>query len=332
MTTALQRSPLVDRHGRVKRKLRVSLTDRCNFRCPYCLPESPRFMPRDALLSVDERLELIRVFVAEFGIRELRLTGGEPLLAKDLIETVCGLAALRPLGLQRLSLTTNGFLLALQAARLVDAGIDDINVSLDAVDPAVFSELSGGHDIAPVLDGLRAARESGLPTKLNAVVVADRSESQIRPLARFAAQTGLVLRFIEFMPLDSAAAWKPERVVTGARILDELAPFEPVAEPRPAGSPASYYRLDVLGSRIGIIPTISQPFCGDCDRLRLTASGQLLACLFSTSGPQLREALNGDDTAALRRAIRQAVHDKSPGYVASPGYTERPISMHGIGG
>jgi len=224
--TLLPRPPttvaVADRFGRIKRKLRVSLTDRCNFRCPYCMPEAPEFMERADRLNRAELSRLLRLFVVELGITNLRLTGGEPLLRRDLEAIIADCQPLRALGLERISLTTNAALLARRAQGLKAVGLDDLNISLDALTPATFAKLSGERDVRPVLQGIAAAREAGLPLKLNAVVVRGINEDEILPLTRYAIAEKLPLRFIEFMPLDGRHEWSRERVVTEAEILGRL--------------------------------------------------------------------------------------------------------------
>jgi cyclic pyranopterin phosphate synthase len=332
---ALLAGPLADRYGRVKRKLRVSLTDRCNFRCPYCMPEQPRFLKRQELLTRGELARLLRLFVAELGITSLRLTGGEPLLRGDLEAVIEDCGALRALGVERISLTTNGALLAARAARLAAAGLDDLNVSLDALTPQTFARLSGGRAIAPVLEGIAQAREVGLPVKLNAVIVRGINEDEILPLARYALAHRLPLRFIEFMPLDGRGEWARDKVVGQAQILERLRrEFEVRALPR-GSDPAAYFALAGRHghTEIGVIATVTNPFCASCDRVRLTADGNLYPCLFSERGVSLRQALRaGADDATLVALIRDAVWHKDAGFVAHPGYTRRPIAMNALGG
>jgi len=312
---------LRDSHGRVKRKLRISLTDRCNFRCRYCMPEQPSFLPRNRLLSRGELRELARVFVAELGITQIRLTGGEPLLRRDLPDIVADLGALRPLGLERISLTTNGALLERRIVALREAGLDDLNVSLDARTPEAFRALTGA-PVEPVLRGIEAART--LPLKINTVVIRGYNDREILPLARWALDEDLELRFIEFMPLDGRGFWSRDKVVTEVEILEVLAPHFPIQPlPRDA-SPAARYRLGA--GALGVISTISNPFCASCDRVRLTADGALYACLFSARGTDLK----GPGDVAAR--IRAAVWNKEAGYVAHPGYVQRAITMHHLGG
>lgn len=323
---------LEDRHGRVKRKLRVSVTDRCNFRCPYCMPETPAWLPRDRLLTGAELRRLLTLFVRELGITDLRFTGGEPLLRKDLAMIIAECAELRELGLQRVSLTSNGLLLQKQAQTLKAAGLDDLNVSLDAVDEETFASLSGKRgSAAAVMQGIQAARDAGLPVKINSVVMRGMNEHQVLPLARWASRERIPLRFIEFMPLDSGGRWNRERVVGEAEMLDALrGEFQITALPE-TDDPARYYLLN--GSYpLGVISTISRPFCRRCDRLRLTAEGELFTCLFSQQGYPLREPMrSGATDIELMAGIRAAVWSKQEGYAAT-GYVERTVTMHTLGG
>ncbi len=328
LNAAVANPPLADARGRRKRKLRISVTDRCNFRCPYCMPEKPRWEPLSEHLSRAETVDLARLFVDEMGIENIRLTGGEPLLRRDLARMVGELRALD--GLQRLSLTSNGVRLAAQAQSLADAGLDDVNVSLDALDPERFARLSRGrYGPGDVIAGIDAARRAGLGVKINTVIIRDHNEDEILPLARWARAQDLELRYIEFMPLDDSQLWNRARVVESREILARLRPhFQIRALPRD-GAPAARYALGG-GPAIGIIATVSDPFCGDCDRLRLTAAGELFTCLFGRSGTALRPLL--DDRPRLRSVIRDAVWRKPAGYASQPGYVERPVRMFQLGG
>ncbi len=321
---------LRDHHGRVKRKLRLSLTDRCNFRCSYCMPEQPLWLPKASLLSRAELLRLARLAVAE-GITHIRLTGGEPLLRGDVLDIVSDLQTLRSPGLQRLSMTSNAERLGALAQPLADAGLDDLNISLDAVDAAIFKRLTG-QDIAPVLAGIEAAVAAGLPVKLNAVLIRGRNEGQILPLTEWALAHNLSLRFIEYMPLDQPGRWRPETVFSEAEVLTVLRSRYAVhAVPRSA-EPATHYRIDGQ-DRIGVIATVSNPFCSSCDRIRFTATGELFTCLFAQSGtPMGAQMRAGADDDTLAETLRHAVWHKEAGYAATPGPVERPILMHGMGG
>lgn len=329
---APERGALRDRHGRVKRKLRVSLTDRCNLRCLYCMPDDPQWLPRDQLLRREELLRLARLFVTELGITHLRVTGGEPLMRKDALECIAAFNTLRAHGLERIALTSNGVLLARHADALAAAGLDDVNVSLDAVTPGVFRALTGG-ELAPVLDGIRRARDRGLPVKLNAVVIRGYNDGEILPLADWACAEGLPLRFIEFMPLDNMRLWREDRVVRGDEILAALRKRHRVEalEPEPH-APARYYRI-AGGARLGLITSVSNPFCASCDRIRLTARGELYACLFSRQGLDLGTRMRaGTRDETLLAEIRAQVWAKEPGYAALRSRVERPITMNALGG
>lgn len=334
-TSSLGSQPvgLADKHGRIKRKLRVSLTDRCNLRCPYCMPEHPRWLPKSTLLQRDEWLRLMRLFVTELGITQLRLTGGEPLLRPDLEDLIEDLQALRKPGLDRISLTTNGLGLAERAKSLKQAGLDDLNVSLDTLDPAHFLRLSGGRGhLDQVLKGIGAAHAAGLPLKLNTVVLRGYNEGDILPLTRWAMTANLPLRFIEFMPLDGRGQWSADKVVSEADILKSLATEFKLEQQTRGNDPATYYTLNGRYP-VGIISTVSNPFCASCDRLRLTATGELYACLFSAKGRDLRSPLrDGATDADLAQIIRGHVWHKEAGYAAQPGYADRPLSMHALGG
>jgi cyclic pyranopterin phosphate synthase len=323
-------SPLIDRHGRTKRKLRISLTDRCNFRCTYCMPEHPDWLPRASLLSREEIVRLAGLFV-DNGIDQIRLTGGEPLLRRDLLDCVHALHALRSRGLGRLSMTTNASRIAPQAAQLVAAGIDDFNVSLDAVEPDVFHRLTL-RDIAPVLDGIHALKEAGAAIKLNAVVVRGQNDDQVVPLLRWAMAQGLSLRFIEYMPLDAPGQWQRGSVFTEAEMIAAIQAQHRIEQQPRGHDPATPYLVDGHYP-LGIISTVSNPFCSTCDRLRLTATGELFTCLFSPLGTPLGRFLrDGMADDVLHDRVRRAVWLKEAGYAARPGPVERPLTMHAMGG
>jgi cyclic pyranopterin phosphate synthase len=327
----LQATVLADARGRAKRKLRLSLTDRCNLRCVYCMPEHPQWLPRDTLLSADELQRLAGVFVRRLGIDEIRLTGGEPLLREGVTDIVGRIDDLRAVGLARIAMTSNGGRLDRHAAALRAAGLDDLNISLDAVTPAGFNRLTGG-ELAPVLRGIDAARAAGLPVKINSVILRGHNEDEVLPLVRWAIAERLPLRFIEFMPLDGRGYWNAERVVREDEILARLAPHYRIESCPPTDAPAHEYRLD--GEHLlGMISTVSKPFCRRCDRVRVSATGQLFSCLFSADGPDLRALLRGGaDDDAIEARVRGHVWHKEAGYAERPGYVERPITMHVMGG
>lgn len=331
MTPPALHAPLADARGRRKRKLRLSLTDRCNLRCVYCMPEHPQWLPRDTLLDGAELQRLARLFVARLGISEIRLTGGEPLLRAEITQITAALDALRAEGLERLALTSNGVRLDRLAAPLRAAGLDDLNVSLDAVTPQGFARLTGG-ELAPVLRGIDAARAAGLPVKINSVILRGHNEDEVLPLVRWALAEHLPLRFIEFMPLDGRGYWNAERVVREDEILAQLAPHYTIEAEAPSDDPAHYFRIDGRYA-LGMISTVSKPFCRRCDRVRVSATGRLYSCLFSADGPDLRTMLReGADDDAIEARMRTHVWHKEAGYAERPGYVERPITMHVMGG
>lgn len=323
-------SPLIDRHGRTKRKLRISLTDRCNFRCTYCMPEHPDWLPRSSLLAREELVRLAGLFV-DSGIDQIRLTGGEPLLRRDLIECVRDIDALRERGLRRLSMTTNASRIAPRAAELVAAGIDDFNVSLDAVDPETFRRLTR-REVAPVLDGIAALVDAGARVKLNAVVIRGDNEKDVVPLLEWAMARAIPLRYIEYMPLDAPGQWKRDAVVSEAEMLAAIRVAHRVDELPRGSDPSTPYLVDGHYA-LGVISTVSNPFCSTCDRLRLTATGELFTCLFSPLGTplgaRLREGVADD---VIAEQVRRAVWLKDAGYASRPGPVDRPLTMHAMGG
>ena len=286
-----------DARGRGLRDLRVSVTDRCNFRCPYCMPRElfgpdHVFLPQDQVLSIDEIALLVRVFV-RLGVRKVRLTGGEPLLRPDLEHLVAQIAA-EP-GLEDLALTTNGALLARRAAALRAAGLSRVTVSLDSLDPQVFAELADTKvPLQRVLDGIAAAKEAGFaPVKLNTVLQRGRNDDGLLDLVEYAREHGHVLRIIEFMDVGTTNGWQGEQVVTAAEVLDRVGavhPLVPVDEPRD-GQVAERWRYVDGGGELGLVSSVTRPFCGDCVRARLTATGELHTCLFSAAGHDLRTPL-----------------------------------------
>lgn len=326
---------LKDQHGRVKRKLRFSLTDRCQFRCQYCMPETPKWLPRDAILRQEEIVRIATLAVTQLGITHIRLTGGEPLLRKDVVEITAELAKLKSQGLQKLSMTSNAARLGEFAGALKAAGLDDINISLDAIDAELFKTLTKA-PLQPVLEGIAAAKKAGLPVKVNAVLMKGQNQDQILPMLNWAAAENVELRFIEFMPLDSGHVWDESLVVTETEILNAVSERHNVQVLPKGHEPATRYQLENgprRGQVFGVIPTISHSFCGSCDRIRITAKGTVFACLFSQTGTELLPLLReGADDETLTKAIRGDIRNKHRGYIDHPGYVERPITMHAMGG
>jgi cyclic pyranopterin phosphate synthase len=324
--------PLSDRYGRTMKKLRVSLTDRCNLRCVYCMPECPGWRSRGELLDFEEIECLLRIFVARLGVEQVRLTGGEPLMRRNVADLVARLDALRADGLRRISLSTNGVLLARDARDLADAGLDDVNVSLDSLSPRRFEEITGGGRLGDVLAGIECARAAGLPVKLNCVVMRGVNDADVLALARWAYQANLALRFIEFMPLDGRGLWSAAKVFTEREIVASLRQeFVVTPEPRTA-DPARYFMLNGR-MRVGVISTVSSPFCAQCDRIRLTADGRLFPCLFSPSGIDLKGPMRDRAGAGrIEACIRGAVADKPRGFVEQSGDLNPRVGMNVLGG
>ncbi|MFM8229754.1 MAG: GTP 3',8-cyclase MoaA [Chthoniobacterales bacterium] len=282
--------------GRPIRDLRVSVTDRCNFRCPYCMPReifgaSHAFLPRSDVLSFEEIFRVVSV-MSLLGVRKARLTGGEPLLRRDLPDLVRLLSGIGTL--DDLALTTNGLLLASVAQALKDSGLHRITVSLDALDDAVFQAMTGSEaPVSQVLDGIRAARRAGLPVKINCVVQRGVNEDEILPLAEWCRGEGCTLRFIEYMDVGNHNHWQIASVVPVAEIRDKLSSHYELLPVNPAfrGEVARRYRYADGGGEIGFVSSITEPFCRDCNRARLTADGQLVTCLFASGGTDLRSVL-----------------------------------------
>jgi cyclic pyranopterin phosphate synthase len=327
--------PLRDGHGRVIGDLRVSVTDRCNFRCQYCMPaEGLPWLERADVLSFEEITRLVSV-LSSMGVRDVRLTGGEPLVRRGFPRLAAMLAALPDV--RDLSLTTNGFLLERDAPALVQAGIDRFNVSLDSLQRDRFYALTRRDALPQVLRGLEllASFPEAHPIKVNAVAMRGFTEEEVIPFARFARRTPYEVRFIEFMPLDADRAWSPDQVLSGEEIraaIDPLFPLEP--EPREPHATARVYRFADGHGKIGFINPVSEPFCGDCNRIRLTADGRLRTCLFSLNETDLRGPLRaGAGDAELERIIRQAVWRKElKHHVGDPGFIQPARTMSAIGG
>lgn len=337
--------PLVDTFGRVATDLRISLTDRCNLRCTYCMPaQGLDWMAPQQLLTDAELRRLIRVAVTLLGVRELRFTGGEPLLYRDLPGLVAYAAALDPR--PGIAVTTNGLALARKAQQLKDAGLDRVNVSLDTVDPAAFLRLTRRDRLHDVLAGLEAAAKAGLaPVKVNAVLQPGVNEDDGPALLRFCLDRGYELRFIEQMPLDADHSWQRDGFVTADQILASLSRhFTLTPDPGHRGSaPAERFLVDGGPAAVGVIASVSRPFCGDCDRTRLTADGQVRNCLFSHGETDLRAWLRGEGVprvadgpegdAELAQRWREAMWVKLPGHnINDPGFLQPGRSMSAIGG
>ena len=329
------RQPLTDTHGRTVRDLRLSITDRCNLRCVYCMPaEGMPWLPKQDLLTYEELARFARVCV-ECGVTGVRLTGGEPTVRADLPVLVRLLRELSPT--LDLALTTNALKLPEIAGGLRDAGLDRVNVSLDTLDRERFIQLARRDRLADVFAGLAAARAAGFaPIKVNAVLMRGLNDDEVVPLARWARDEGYELRFIEWMPLDFQRGWDRARLVSAAEILERLEaefPLEPEDGDDPS-APARTFRYRDGAGRVGVIASVTRPFCGTCDRIRLTADGQVRTCLFSLREYDFRQLLRaGGSDDELEAMLRAAVLRKEPGHLISrPEFVQPERGMSAIGG
>jgi cyclic pyranopterin phosphate synthase len=326
--------PLVDTFGRVHDDLRISVTDRCNLRCTYCMPEQGMtFLPNASLLSFDEIVRVASV-ARSLGVDAVRLTGGEPLVRRGLDRLV---GRLRDLGFADLSLTTNGMLLAPVVDALVAAGLTRVNVSCDSLRPERFAAIRRRGELATVLASMDAAEAAGLPpVKVNIVLEHGTNDDEILDFAAFGRTTGRIVRFIEFMPLDAQGAWRRDRLVAGAEVVRQIAARWPLAavERVDDHAPADRFRFVDGAGEIGVISSVTEPFCGTCNRLRLTADGAVRNCLFSDDELDVRQSLRtGAPDEAIALQLRRAVWGKRPGHgIDEPGFLRPTRSMSMIGG
>ena len=328
---------LYDGFGRLHRSLRISVTDRCNIRCFYCMPPGPlNFLPRNEILTYEEIVRVVRV-ATRLGIHKLRITGGEPLVRSEVWQLIDRLVGIE--GVEEVALTTNGMLLAEQASQLRQAGLGRINISLDTLREKVFESISRRKGLDRVLEGIAAAQDAGFTKiRLNALSIRGLTEDDIVPLAAYAFERGMELRFIEFMPLDAEAKWESAQVLSGsavrAVIEEAYGPLLPVSR-QDASQPAVDYRFADRPGRIGFINPVSEPFCNHCDRLRLTAEGQIRNCLFSTQEWDVRSLLRDQtvNDAELAKQFVTAVAEKKAGHgIESPEFLRPERAMYQIGG
>ncbi len=313
MTEGTSRPPLVDPFGRVIRKVRISVTERCNFRCAYCMPTAPKWFDREAILRFEEIERVVRI-LASMGVSKVKLTGGEPLMRRDLEVLVSMLS--RVPGVANISMTTNGFFLAERARALKEAGLDAVTVSLPSVDRDRFRAITGVDALDEVIKGIDAAIGAGFsPVKINATIVRGLNEDQVVPLAEFARSRGVFIRFIEFMPFDGKGSWRPDRVVSWREMYEVLrSKFDLVPLQRESGSTSMNFAFRGNPGGVGFIASITAPFCDDCERIRLTADGRIVPCMFSPKEFDLRSALRrGATDSELESIIRAAVGAKDRG-------------------
>lgn len=351
MTQDTLHSTFIDQFGRHKRKLRISVTDRCNFKCVYCMPEHPEWMKKQDLLSFEALYQFCE-FMVRRGIEHIRITGGEPLMRQGVVHFIAELQQLKKIGLKKVSMTTNAHYLKQYASHLKQAGLDDLNISLDSLDAEQFKHLTK-KDLLPVLEGIQQAKAVGLPIKINAVLIKGINDDQILPLAHWSIQHNMMVRFIEFMPLDGDAHWSSVHVVTEQDILSHLKQdFDVTIKQGQSSEPARTYFIH--GFPIGIISTISNSFCGTCDRLRLTAKGEFFNCLFAMQGLDLKKQIQAfmqkEETAELKlnEVLTDYIWHKKQGFDAiqqeqstlklstltasAKNAATRKISMYMIGG
>ena len=329
---------LIDTYGRGHRDMRVSLTDRCNLRCTYCMPHDfAAWLPSKDLLSTDELIEIIEVAVSQ-GIDEIRLTGGEPMLRPDIVEIVARISSIK--NAPKLSMTTNGLVLAKLAKPLVDAGLRRINISLDTLDREVFKKMTHRDRIEDVFAGIAAAKEAGLfPVKINTVLLRGVNDGEAVSLLKWALAEDLNLRFIEQMPLDAGGIWSREQLITADEIFAQLSEHYELTPVEYRGSaPAEEFLVNGGPATVGIIGSVSRPFCGACDRIRITSDGQLRSCLFSMTETDLRSTLRSDlsqseKTEALVSKFHSTVKAKLPGHgINDPSFIQPIRPMSAIGG
>lgn len=324
---------LIDGFGRVARKLRVSVTDRCDLRCVYCMPERPVWLPRAEVLDYEELARLSAVAVRR-GVRQIRVTGGEPLVRREVHRFVALLKAIP--GLEEVALTTNGTRLAAHARSLKDAGLDRVTVSLDSLEPETYRAMARVDGLSDTLAGLDAAEAAGFaPIKVNCVVMRGVNDTQVVDLASWGRRTGRQMRFIEFMPLEGDRIWSRSLMVPASEIAALIAASFPAVErPGAPHSTAVTYDFADGGGSFAVIAPVSRAFCGDCDRVRVTADGSFRTCLFAPSGVDLRGPLRaGASDAALADLMSGAVLKKGPGHlIGLPGFTRPDRPMHALGG
>jgi len=327
--------PIIDSFQRVHNSLRIGVTDRCNIRCFYCMPETVQFLPRTDLLSFEEIARLVRT-LARNGVDRIRITGGEPLVRAELWRLVEMIKSVE--GITDIALTTNGLLLADQIEQLKLAGLDRINVSLDTVDPQVFEQVTRRKGLGKVLAGIEAAQAVGMKNiRINAVSISGITETDIVPLAEFARRKKLELRFIEFMPLDGDEAWEAGQVLSGRSVKSiietNVAALVPVIGSNPS-QPAVDFAYHDQDTRVGFINSVTEPFCGACNRMRITAEGKLRNCLFSSAEWDVRELLrSGASDAEIETSVRRCISAKKAGHGTDDGRFLRPEkAMYQIGG
>lgn len=320
-----------DAYGRSMGKLRVSLTDRCNMKCLYCMPENPTWMDKKEILTLEEIREIVKVFVTEFAVSEVRLTGGEPLLRNGVSNLVRWISELKSSGLKRISLTTNGLLLERYIETLKKNGLDDLNISLDSLDPQTFMNITRGGNLETVLRGIKMSQELGLYVKINTVLIKGINHSEINTLVDWAIKSNVEIRFIEFMPL-SGVDWSDKKVVYYDDILSVIGKSHKI-EPMNSRCEEPAKRFLIDGKlKLGIIATVSRPFCLFCNRVRVTSDGRILPCLFANYGYDIKKPLRNGNVEEVKKIIESAWRGKPPGFIVLRDSFINALPMHSIGG
>jgi cyclic pyranopterin phosphate synthase len=327
--------PLYDTHGRLHDNLRISVTDRCNIRCFYCMPEdNVQFGPREEILSFEEIERFVRV-AAQLGVTKLRITGGEPLIRKDLPTLISRLMGIP--GIRDLALTTNGVLLSQHARALYEAGLRRLNIHFDTLDRDRFREITRRDDLGRILESAQVARELGFKIKVNAVALKGVTEVDVVPLAKYGRENGFEIRYIEFMPLDAQGIWDKSKVLLAGDMIDilsrEISPLIEVPDQDPR-APATEYKYADGGGTVGFIASVSRPFCGNCNRIRLTADGKLRYCLFAVEETDVKDLLrNGGTNEQIAATIQTNLNGKWAGHeINTSGFVAPPRPMYSIGG
>lgn len=331
-----KQTDLQDSFGRIAKKLRISVTDRCNLRCMYCMPQgNDKWFDRSDILTYEEIERLVQIF-AKLGIQKIRITGGEPLLRTDIEKLVVKLAMID--GIKSISMTTNGLLFSEKARLLKESGLTSVNISLDTFRPNVFKEISGTEGLEKVLESIKVANKVGLKVKINTVILRGQNDNEVLDFAKFARETGNLVRFIEFMPLDGTGIWKRDLVVTKKEIIDtiseEMMDLQGISQNN--SEPASLYQFSDGKGTLGFIPSITEPFCGNCDRVRITSDGRFLTCLFENPGKDIKNLIRSNESDdAISNHLQEAMHGKPEGIIKlirSDQLKPKLNLMHTIGG
>ncbi len=323
---------VTDKFGRSVGKLRISLTDRCNMKCLYCMPEYPIWKEKNEILTLEDIFAIAEIFVSKFKVKEIRLTGGEPLLRKNAIKLVEWLNNLRYTGLERISMTTNGLLLKNYVDSLKIAGLDDLNISLDSLKPETFYKVTGCDVLNNVLTGIDKAKQANFHVKINTVLIKGINDTEIEELINWGINKEVEIRFIEFMPLGNINWWSKEKVVTMNEILEVISKQHKVQNlESKIEEPARRFLIDNK-LKLGIIATVSNPFCQFCDRIRLTADGKIILCLFTDFGYDIKKLLKASKIDEIEEVIKIAWQNKPQGFIAIKDKLLNTIPMYAIGG